>query len=132
MPAHYRADEPTALAPDGAQIRTLVDRENGSSRLSIAEALVAVGQRTMKVYHQTIYEEIWYFLQGTGIMHLQQRSAEDEEVFAIERGASVLIRAGDGFWVENTGQTDLVFLCCGSPPWPGSQEAQLWPPNGGE
>src|SRR5262249_47425404 len=63
MPKWHRAERPTAIAPDGAEIRSLVDRAQGAMRLSVAEALVPPGQRTAKVYHQTIYEEIWYFLQ---------------------------------------------------------------------
>jgi len=30
------------------------------------------------------------------------------------------------FWVENTGPDDLVFLCCGTPPGPGPDEAIVW------
>lgn len=127
MPKVHRADEMTARAPDGAEIRNLIDRDQGATRLSLAEALIPVGQRTAKVYHQTVYEEIWYVVQGQGTMHLHAPGAEDEEVFPIERGDAVLIHPGHGFWAENTGEIDLIVLCCGSPPWPGDDEAQPWP-----
>jgi mannose-6-phosphate isomerase-like protein (cupin superfamily) len=116
------------VAPDGAEIRNLINRGQGATRLGLAEALVPPSARTAKVYHRTTYEEIWYILRGTGVMHLHQPDREPEEIFTVEADDAVLIPAGHGFWVENSGSTDLVFLCCGSPPWPGADEARPWPP----
>jgi mannose-6-phosphate isomerase-like protein (cupin superfamily) len=93
----------TGYAPDGAEMRVLVDRPQGATRVSLAEALVPVGQRTAKVYHQTVYEEIWYFVQGVGTVHLHDPALADEEVFAVEPGDAFLLKPGHGFWVENTG-----------------------------
>jgi mannose-6-phosphate isomerase-like protein (cupin superfamily) len=127
MPKRHRAQAPDAIAPDGAEIRVLVSGpDDGATRLSLAEAL---GGRTRKVYHQTIYEEVWYILQGTGTMHLQAPHAAEEEVFQVVAGDAVLIAPRHGFWVQNTGEVDLIWLCCGSPPVPGAEEAQLWPPS---
>ena len=56
MPKWHRTEQMTGYAPDGAEIRVLVDRPQGATRVSLAEALVPVGQRTAKVYHQTVYE----------------------------------------------------------------------------
>lgn len=108
-------------------MRPLIDRAQGARRLSMAEGIVHVGQRTAKVYHQTVYEEIWYFLSGAGVFHLHALGAEMEEVMCVAPGDAILVSPGAGFWVENVGSNDLVFLCCGSPPWPGDQEAQPWP-----
>src|SRR5262245_11972325 len=128
MSKWHRAERPTTIAPDGAEIRSLVDRAQGTTRLSLAEALVPPGQHTTKVYHQTTYEEIWYFLQGTGRFHLHVPGASEEEVTEVAPGDAVHIPPRHGFWVENCSFDDLIFLCCGSPPWPGDQEAQRWPP----
>ena len=127
MPKTNRHSQPVVIAPDGAEIRSLVHRDQGATRLSLAQALVPAGQRTAKVYHQTVYEEVWYFLQGTGMMHLHQPGQPDEETFPVQPGDAVLIPVRTGFFVENTGDGDLIFLCCGSPPWPGDQEACPWP-----
>lgn len=129
MPKTNRVGQPLVIAPDGAQIRSLIHRDQGATRLSIAEALVPAGGRTAKVYHRTVYEEVWYFVRGGGTMHLHAPTAADEEVFAVGQGDTVLIPAGTGFFVENTSADDLVFLCCGSPPWPGDDEARPWPPR---
>ena len=128
MPKSNRQGQAVVIAPDGAEIRSLVHRDQGATQLSLAEALVPAGRRTAKVYHQTVYEEVWYFLQGAGVMHLHAPDQPDEEVFPVQPGDAVLIPVRTGFFVENTGDGDLIFLCCGSPPWPGDDEAQLWPP----
>lgn len=128
MPAWRRHSDPDTYAPDGAEIRNLIHHAQGATRLSMAEALVPPDARTAKVYHQTLYEEIWYVTAGTGEMHLQAPTADAEEVFPIASGDAVLIPAGHGFWVRNTGATPLIFLCAGAPPWPGDAEARPWPP----
>ena len=127
MPAWRRQAEPTGLAPDGSEIRELVGRVQGATRLSLAEALVRPGERTAKIYHRTVYEEAWYIVQGAGVMRLHRPGAPDEEAFPIGVGDAVRIPPGHGFWVENAGPADLIFLCCGSPPWPGNDEARPWP-----
>jgi hypothetical protein len=48
-----RSDTPDAIAPDGAEIRVLLDRLQGATRLSLAEALVKPGERTACVSHKT-------------------------------------------------------------------------------
>lgn len=129
MPKTNRERLPVVIAPDGAQIRSLIHADQGATRLSLAEALVPAGGRTAKVYHRTVYEEIWYFLRGSGMMHLHAPGAPEEDVFSVGPGDTVLIPVRTGFFVENIGEGDLIFLCCGSPPWPGDAEARPWPPE---
>lgn len=49
-----RSEAPDAVAPDGAEMRVLLDRPQGATRLSLAEALVRPGERTACVSHRTI------------------------------------------------------------------------------
>jgi len=49
-----RSETPDAVAPDGAEIRILLDRPQGTTRLSLAEALVKPGESTASVSHRTI------------------------------------------------------------------------------
>ena len=128
MPKYHRTEKLTVIAPDGAEIRDLIGREQGATRLAVYEALVPPGTRIAKMYHQTVLEEIWYFTQGVGIVHLHHPGEEAEEVFDVTPGDAVLVPAGHGFWVENTGADALIFLCCDSPIWPSDAEAQPWPP----
>jgi mannose-6-phosphate isomerase-like protein (cupin superfamily) len=128
VPKWHRRATPDTFAPDGAEIRNLIHRAQGATRLSMAEALVPPGERTAKVYHQSVYEEIWYITAGAGTMHMQAPESECEEVFAVVTGDAVFIPPGHGFWVQNIGDEPLIFLCVGSPPWPGDEEARPWPP----
>jgi mannose-6-phosphate isomerase-like protein (cupin superfamily) len=122
----YRAPTPDATAPDGVEIRYLVDELQGAQKLSLAEGAVGQNQRSHKVYHTT-YEEIWYFLQGEGIFHLHAPGASAEETTSVGPGDALLVPPAYGFWVVNTGTDELVFLLAGSPPWGSGQEVQLWP-----
>ena len=128
MPVYHRSPEPTAIAPDGIQIRDLVNTPQGAAKLSMAEGLLPPGQRSAKVYHP-VYEEIWYFLQGSGIFHLHAPGAASEERMPVGPGAALLVPPRHGFWVENTGQDDLIFLLCGSPAWGTGQVVLPWPPS---
>jgi mannose-6-phosphate isomerase-like protein (cupin superfamily) len=126
-PPYHRGVEPDHVAPDGVEIRNLVDEPQGAQKLSVAEGLVKCGQRSDKVYH-TSYEEIWYFLQGRGVFHLHRPGAAEEEATAVQPGDAVLVPPLHGFWAENIGEQNLVFLLCGSPPWGEGQEVLPWPP----
>ncbi len=120
-----RSETPDAIAPDGAEIRILIDQPQGATRLSVAEALVKPSTRTACVSHKTI-EEVWYIVRGTGRFHRLPPDGSKEEVEDVGPGDALLIPTGCGFWVENTGLNDLVFLCCDAPPWPGHDEATPW------
>lgn len=120
-----RSAAPDATAPDGAEIRVLLDRPQGATRLSVAEALVKPGERTACVSHKTI-EEIWYIVRGAGRFHRLSPDGSGEQITEAVTGDALLIPTGYRFWVENTGTGDLVFLCCDTPPWPGEGEAEIW------
>jgi mannose-6-phosphate isomerase-like protein (cupin superfamily) len=129
MRAYRRADAPNAIAPDQVEIRNLVDEPQGARRLSVAEGLLRPSKRSDKVYH-TVYEEVWYFLAGSGVFHLHAPGAADEESVSVQAGDTILVPPRHGFWAENSGSDDLVFLLCGSPPWGGGQEVHPWPAVG--
>ena len=120
-----RSDAPDATAPDGAEIRVLIDRPQGAVRLSLAEALVKPRERTACVSHKTI-EEIWYIVRGSGVFHRLSPDGGEEQTTKVAPGDALLIPTGYRFWVDNTGPDDLVFLCCDAPPWPGAEEAVVW------
>jgi mannose-6-phosphate isomerase-like protein (cupin superfamily) len=122
----HRAPSPDAIAPDGIAIRTLIDEVQGAHKLSLAEGSLAPRQRSLKVHH-TSYEEIWYFLHGEGVFYLHAPGAPVEDSTPVGPGDALLVPPGHGFWVENTGEEELVFLLAGSPPWGAGQEVRLWP-----
>ncbi len=126
---HFRRNiDPDVIAPDGAEIRILVDQSRGATQLSLAEALVKPGERTSCVSHKTI-EEVWYIVRGTGQFHRLSPDGTDEQIVTIQLGDALFIPTGYRFWVENTGTEDLIFLCHDAPAWPGHDEAIIWNSN---
>ena len=49
----------------------------------------------------------------------------DDGVFAVKEGAATHIPAGSVQYIENTGDSELSFLCIVSPPWSKDDEELL-------
>jgi mannose-6-phosphate isomerase-like protein (cupin superfamily) len=103
-------DSTTAfVTKDGSIIRELLASRNSAIRKqSLAEATVPPGVRTQSHYHPQS-EEIYYVLQGEGIMHLAGQSR------VIRPGDAVAIPPGQIHSIENVQEVELVFLCCCAP-----------------
>ncbi len=89
---------------DYSTIREILHANNQS----LAEAIVSPGQSTAPHYHRKS-EEIYYILHGQGTMLLA------EQELSVTRGDAVLIPAGTRHSICNSGENDLVFLCCCAP-----------------
>jgi mannose-6-phosphate isomerase-like protein (cupin superfamily) len=117
---------PDAVAPDGSDVRILLDVRGGG----LAHFELAAGQTSVAVRHRSV-EEIWYFLRGTGEMW--RTSGEDEEVVAVSTGVCVTIPLGTAFQFRATGPDPLAAIGATIPPWPGSGEAAIvsgpWEPT---
>jgi len=96
---------------DGSLVRELMHpAEHGNRCQSLAEATVAPGGRT-QLHHHRLSEELYHVIRGSGRMTLAR------ETFDIRPGDTVCITPGTAHCLENTGQDDLVVLCCCSPPY---------------
>lgn len=96
---------------DGSLIRELVRPEReGSVGLSLAEATVAPGQTTHRHRHRRS-EEIYYVLEGEGVVEVAARR------LAVSPGRAVLIPAGAEHCAANPGAVPLRILCACSPPY---------------
>lgn len=94
---------------DGSSIRELLSHRNSGIRnQSLAEATVPPGVKTLAHYHPQS-EEIYYILVGHGTMYL------GETVREVGPGDAIAIPPGQVHWIENSNNTDLVFLCCCAP-----------------
>ena len=65
LPVGRRSIKPNAIAPDGSEIRFLINADNGATKSSLVEVVLGSDQLTRPVRHQTV-EETWYVLNGTG------------------------------------------------------------------
>ena len=77
---------------------------------SLAQAIVKPGRGTQPHKLKTS-TEIFYILQGEGVIHIEQESAP------VSRGQVVYISPDARQFIRNTGQSDLIFLCLVYPPW---------------
>jgi mannose-6-phosphate isomerase-like protein (cupin superfamily) len=118
--------QPTALAPDGSEIRELVR----SGAASLAHCTLAPGAVSSAVKHQTI-EELWYVLGGRG--EIWRKSTEREELLEAAPGCSIRIAPGVSFQFRTNGEEPFEVLIATIPAWPGSHEAVRvdgrWPPR---
>jgi mannose-6-phosphate isomerase-like protein (cupin superfamily) len=97
------------VTKDGSIIRELLAHRNSAIRnQSLAEATVPPGVRT-ESHHHAVSEEIYYVLSGHGQVRLDGTS------HPVGPGDAIAIPPGCVHWIENTGNDDLVFLCCCSP-----------------
>jgi mannose-6-phosphate isomerase-like protein (cupin superfamily) len=79
-------------------------------RYSIAHAKVPPGNASLP-HRLTKSSEVYYFLEGTGIMHIGEVSSE------VEAGSLVYVPPNATQYLENTGNQDIVFLCIVDPYW---------------
>lgn len=104
----YEEIEPY-VTKDGSIIRELMHPAvHGNFNLSLAEATVPAGGKTFLHRHGTS-EEIYYIVEGRGIMTL------DSEEFEVGRGDTICISPGTPHRIQNTGEELLKIICCCSP-----------------
>jgi mannose-6-phosphate isomerase-like protein (cupin superfamily) len=108
--------DPDAAAPDGSDVRILLDLDGGS----MAHFELAPGVTSIAVAHRTV-EEIWYFLKGRGEMWRKQNNRE--EIVPVEPGVCLTIPLGTHFQFRSFGDELLSAIGITMPPWPGKDEA---------
>ena len=104
------------LAGDNTLLRELLHpvRHDAAIRYSLAHAKLANG--TSSLPHRMKTSEVYYFISGQGRMHV------DNEVSAVGPEQIVYVAPGAVQHVENTGTSELVFLCIVDPAWRAEDE----------
>ena len=117
-------DAPDAVAPDGSEVRVLLQLGRGS----MAHFELGAGQVSRPVAHHSV-DEIWYILQGRGQMW--RRQAQRQETVLLYAGTCVSIPAGTHFQFRADRSGPLATVGVTMPPWPGADEAYevpgVWP-----
>jgi mannose-6-phosphate isomerase-like protein (cupin superfamily) len=99
------------VSGDRAILRELLNpnREPLDLRFSLAHAVVLPGKRTRP--HRLKTSEVYYMLAGRGVMHI------DAESKTVRVGQAVYIPPGAVQFIENSGRSELRFLCIVDPAW---------------
>ena len=124
-PLSHRSQQPDAAAPDGSEIRLLVDERHQATKASLVEVTLPAGQVSRPVWHQTV-EEIWYVLEGQGQVWRCPPGDGPGPVppVPVTPGEALTIPTGWQFQFSADTAAPLRFLCFTCPPWPGEDEAQ--------
>ncbi|MDI6807270.1 MAG: cupin domain-containing protein [Candidatus Aenigmarchaeota archaeon] len=104
MEIRYRDKLEAFVTKDKSEIREYFHSLN----LSLAEALLKPGQVTQYHLHKKS-EEIYYILDGKGLMNIEGKESEVAEKQAI------YIAPGKRHKITNVGEKPLIFLCACSP-----------------
>jgi mannose-6-phosphate isomerase-like protein (cupin superfamily) len=99
------------ISGDRAVLRELLHpgKSTLALRYSLAHAFVKPGKKTLP--HRLKTSEVYYVLSGSGTMHINMESAR------VRPGQAVYIPPGSLQFIENTGRSDLAFLCIVDPAW---------------
>ncbi len=100
---------PSFVTKDGSQIRELLAHRNSCIRnQTLAEASLPPGGSSTAHRHLAT-EEIYYILEGRGLMRVDAERAE------VGPGDAIAIPPGTSHQIANTGAGVLRFLCCCAP-----------------
>ena len=107
------------IAGDNTVLRELLhpNKEDLKLRYSLAHAIVKPGQTSQP--HKLKTSEVYYILEGEGIMHI------DEETAEVRSGQAIYIPPKAKQYIKNTGNIDLRFLCIVDPAWRAEDEEVL-------
>lgn len=105
------ADRPEFLAGDETRLREIFHPAKHQLQLnySLAHGTLPSGRCSKR--HVLTSSEVYYFISGQG------RFTIDDHVTHIEAGTTVYVPPGGQQFVENTGETDVEFLCLVDPAW---------------
>jgi len=99
------------IAGDNSILRELLhpDKADISIRYSLAHAIVKPGKTSRS--HKLKTSEVYYILEGEGMMSI------DGETEKVHEGHAIYIRPDSLQFIQNTGEKDLIFLCIVDPAW---------------
>ena len=96
---------------EGSQIKPIFHPDNTLNGIhySLAHSIISPGKSSKP--HKMKSAEVFFILEGEGIMHV------DEESEKVERNQSIYIPPLSKQHLENTGNVDLKVLCIVDPAW---------------
>ena len=107
------------IAGDVTILRELLRPGQGGVKIrySLAHAVLKPGAASRP--HRLKSSEVYYILEGEGVMHIEYESAR------VCPGQAVYIPAKSRQFIENTSHSELQFLCIVDPAWRREDEEVL-------
>lgn len=104
---------PVITAGDQSQLREYFNpsKEPIFEKVSYSLAHAKVAKSSATIPHKLSSSEVYFILEGNGIMHINGESRE------VTKYDVVYIRPHSIQYIENTGEKDLEFLCIVEPAW---------------
>jgi mannose-6-phosphate isomerase-like protein (cupin superfamily) len=111
------------VAGDNTILREILhpNKQSVQLRYSLAHAVVKPGEVSLP--HRLATSEVYYILEGKGMMHIDGEQAE------VGPGQAVYIPSHSVQFIRNTGEADLKFLCIVDPAWRAEDEEVLDAPT---
>ena len=99
------------ISGDGCKLLECLhpDKQNIKLRYSLAHATLKPGDKSKP--HKLKTSEVYYILEGKGLMHI------DDESAGVGKDQALYIPPNSTQHIKNTGSTDLKFLCVVDPAW---------------
>ncbi|MCF6154268.1 MAG: cupin domain-containing protein [Candidatus Brocadia sp.] len=107
------------IAGDNAVLRELLhpDKEDLKLRYSLAHAVIKQGETSYR--HKLKHSEVYFILEGKGMMYIDNESVE------VRPGQAIYIPPNAIQCMKNIGHDDLKFLCIVDPAWRPEDEEVL-------
>jgi mannose-6-phosphate isomerase-like protein (cupin superfamily) len=104
---------------EGTEIKQYFHPHNTLNGINYSLAQFTLGSGKKSKLHKISSSEIFYILEGIGILHI------DDESHHLEKDDSVYVPPNSKQFIENIGTNDLKFLCIVEPAWKEDDEVLL-------
>jgi len=96
---------------EGSLIRQIFHPHNTLNGIRCSIAHFTLAETKQSKIHKMKTAEVYYILDGEGILHI------DDEEIAIKKDVAAYVPPMSKQYIENTGKTELKFLCIVDPAW---------------
>ncbi len=119
MSIRKNSEIPSIDGNEGTKIKQYYYPHNtlNGVRFSLAQFTIKQGKRSLR--HKLQSSEIYYILEGVGTLRI------NDESFNVKKDDSVYVPPMSEQFIENTGTSDLRFLCIVDPAWKAEDETIL-------
>ncbi|MDX1596159.1 MAG: cupin domain-containing protein [Nitrosopumilaceae archaeon] len=119
MSAIKKSDISEIIAREGTKVYQYFHPHNTLEGIDYSIARFTLESGKKSKLHKLQSSEVYYILEGTAKLHIE------DEVFVLEKDDSCYVPPMNKQFIENTGNTDLRFLCIVQPAWRQDDETIL-------